>query len=319
MKNIQITFPEKHQPWEQIFPMSQDELCVLLGDEMPEKTALHLDLREKDKVCLALTTPSSSGSEPDIYFTSTLSSGNQPEGLIITVKVAPHLQGKGIARRALANLVSLGKTMGISRFSLSATLENGGYAWARFGFMPDPGSWDFLRTSFLHPRLELFSEAMPPHVRAQVETAIASNDPSAIFALAAIRASSEPLSLGKILCSGQDWNPDGETVPTPQQWEAMKPKIRKRMECFSLLLPLEDTQEIYALLKARSPEAALGIARKTLPSFPIGRLMLAGTSWTGSLDLENPVQAAIFNAATKKAEPSPMQPPSPRHTGLTPF
>ncbi len=56
----------------------------------------------------------------------------------------PELQGKGIATHVLESTVKLKNKTGISKVTLNANIDVGGYAWLRKGFFPSDGLEDLL-------------------------------------------------------------------------------------------------------------------------------------------------------------------------------
>jgi GNAT superfamily N-acetyltransferase len=56
-------------------------------------------------------------------------------------------QGEGIGKRALKAQFDEYERMGVAKVKVHANIDVGGYAWARFGFVPTQSSWDALRTS----------------------------------------------------------------------------------------------------------------------------------------------------------------------------
>lgn len=61
-------------------------------------------------------------------------------------------KGKGIGKYLLAGNVEVYRQLGINRVNVSAALEDGGYAWAKFGYVPDQISWNYL-SNVLQDRL----------------------------------------------------------------------------------------------------------------------------------------------------------------------
>lgn len=61
-----------------------------------------------------------------------------PDGTLVAIhgnfEIDPDQQGKGLAKRVLAESMDAYEQMGVSRIELTANSETGGYAWARFGF-----------------------------------------------------------------------------------------------------------------------------------------------------------------------------------------
>jgi len=59
-------------------------------------------------------------------------------------ELEPELQGKGIAAHVLESTVKLKNRTGISKVTLNANIDVGGYAWLRKGFFPSDGLDDLL-------------------------------------------------------------------------------------------------------------------------------------------------------------------------------
>ena len=60
-------------------------------------------------------------------------------------EVSDVAQKRGIAKRLLAGNVEFYEKMGIDKVKVTAGLTVGGYAWAKYGYVPDQQSWDDLR------------------------------------------------------------------------------------------------------------------------------------------------------------------------------
>ncbi|WP_158043387.1 hypothetical protein [Skermanella pratensis] len=56
-------------------------------------------------------------------------------------------QGGGIGRQVLKAQFDEYEKMGVARVAVHANIDVGGYAWARFGFVPTQKSWDSMRKS----------------------------------------------------------------------------------------------------------------------------------------------------------------------------
>ena len=55
-------------------------------------------------------------------------------------------QGGGIGKQVLKTQFDEYEKMGVAKVEVHANIDVGGYAWARFGFVPTrAGSWDELR------------------------------------------------------------------------------------------------------------------------------------------------------------------------------
>ena len=54
-------------------------------------------------------------------------------------------QGGGIGKELLRSNVALYQQMGLEKLKVHANIDVGGYAWAKYGYVPDDNSWDSLR------------------------------------------------------------------------------------------------------------------------------------------------------------------------------
>ena len=119
-------------------------------------------------------------------------------------------QGRGIAKDLLANSIKLYDQAGIQRVTLSAALSVGGYAWAKYGFRPNPGRETAQLFETVKERLEGLGEAVPKPVHTVVERLLAKGDPKAIWAISdldgvTVRRGSKDVPLGKALLLGTAW------------------------------------------------------------------------------------------------------------------
>ncbi len=135
--------------------------------------------------------------------------GGEPSVHHQLFELDPQLQGKGVAKELLANSVELYEQAGISKVTLFAALDVGGYAWAKYGFCPEPGRATRELFSSIRERLaELDGVAEP--VRAVVGRLLDSEDPKAVWAISDLEGISVPnrgekTPLGKALLLGTHW------------------------------------------------------------------------------------------------------------------
>jgi GNAT superfamily N-acetyltransferase len=54
-------------------------------------------------------------------------------------------QSKGLARKIMRTHIAEYKKMGIKRVTTYANIDVGSYAWAKYGFVPSIGDWDFVK------------------------------------------------------------------------------------------------------------------------------------------------------------------------------
>jgi hypothetical protein len=88
--------------------------------------------------------------------------------------------------------------------------EDGGYTWARYGFVPEDASWNELRGEIAGRLHEI--QGLPDDVRQSLEELLASSNSKAIWRIADSRTpvpisneSSQLTTLGKRLLRGTTW------------------------------------------------------------------------------------------------------------------
>lgn len=125
--------------------------------------------------------------------------------------LAPEFQDAGIAKRILGNSLELYDRLGIERVSLTAGLEVGGYAWARYGFKPE--SKESLRELQDEVRWNLDQLGVSTRTHSLVSRLLDSDDPKSVWTLSDLDMmvtgyDGGRMKLGKALLMGTAW--DGE-------------------------------------------------------------------------------------------------------------
>lgn len=110
-------------------------------------------------------------------------------------------QGHGWGKVIFSNQLDLYDHLGMKKVDVHAGLSGGGYAWARFGFVPDQVSWDHLRNN-ARSRLDNITAA---DTKAQARFILSIQDPKAIWVLASLKDRNNE-SVGKQLLRGQKWS-----------------------------------------------------------------------------------------------------------------
>ena len=109
--------------------------------------------------------------------------------------IEPGGQGAGLATTLLANSVDAYRSLRVSQVAVHADIDVGGYAWAKFGFVPGDASWDDLR----HSLREGLWRVDDPAARQRIAQLLDDDDPRAIWELSDSQA-------GKTLLLGSDWH-----------------------------------------------------------------------------------------------------------------
>lgn len=120
-------------------------------------------------------------------------------------RVADEMQGHGFAKTVLANSMDFYEKVGVRSISLQANADVGGYAWAKYGFVPTQQSWDAMRASSGKQSITANNpayERLDAPTKVAVDKLLASPDPRSIWALADI--TTPTVRRGKKVTVGQD-------------------------------------------------------------------------------------------------------------------
>jgi hypothetical protein len=130
-------------------------------------------------------------------------------------------KGEGIGKRVLKAQFDEYERMGVARVKVHANIDVGGYAWARFGFVPTQRSWNELRASmkaWVNSDTVLSDDfgneyqplKIPQRQRKALTKILDNPDPKGIWKIADARHRNR--NLGKEILMERDW--EGEIRPT---------------------------------------------------------------------------------------------------------
>jgi HK97 family phage portal protein len=127
-------------------------------------------------------------------------------------EVAGERRGSGIGKTVLRNSMAEYKAMGVSRVELHANIDAGSYVWAKFGFKPSESEWKSVRGK-LKDRLDILlgDGRIDKKQYARISKHVESDDPSAIWKIANLRAKTKQgdgggSTIGRALLTNQSWN-----------------------------------------------------------------------------------------------------------------
>lgn len=123
------------------------------------------------------------------------------------LEIAEVDQASGVMSKYMLELVSVTRDMGLSSITMSTGLEVGGFAWAKYGFVPTLTSWNAL-TKTLKAKLAegTVIAGVPEETVSVIHKIVASNEPSNIFVLSDLVAkNSSGVPVGRALLSGTEW------------------------------------------------------------------------------------------------------------------
>ena len=132
------------------------------------------------------------------------------------LQVKKDARGTGLVPGMLSNQIDLYKQMGLNNVQLSANIDVGSYAWAKYGFAPKtPEDWDFLRRNIKNDFQSMQSGAnLHPDVVQGVKQILDNPDPHAIWDLSDIthpapagwqRTPGGDTTIGQALLMNRNW------------------------------------------------------------------------------------------------------------------
>lgn len=102
------------------------------------------------------------------------------------VLVGERQQGRGLGKQIASNVFNMARDLDLSQITLDAWMT-GKYFWARLGFLPDRGSWEFKLRTGIKSKLVSLGRAVDDRRRAQVLRLLDSPEPETIRAIANLR------------------------------------------------------------------------------------------------------------------------------------
>ena len=105
-------------------------------------------------------------------------------------------EGKGLGKQLVGSQVALYQKMGLSRVDTHANIDVGGYAWARYGFVPEKSYWRDMSSDYLENQINRV--VGDPDAKSALQKLMASDDPKALWAIA-------DSDHGRDLLIGSDW------------------------------------------------------------------------------------------------------------------
>jgi hypothetical protein len=113
-------------------------------------------------------------------------------------KISDDFQGKNIAKDFLKHSMATYQTLGVKDIKLHANIDVGGYAWAKYGFVPEPNDWKKLKLRMLK-RLTYMKDnkfLIDDETMNHVEQMLLSEDPATIRKIADLTIPVKILPIG---------------------------------------------------------------------------------------------------------------------------
>lgn len=110
-------------------------------------------------------------------------------------------RGNGSAKALFRVSLGVYKMLGVKKVKVHANIDVGGYAWAKFGFVPTQSSWEGLRGRMTEKLMRL--SGVPADAKTRIKALLEKNDPKTLFALSDAKIGER--SIGKEMLLGSDW------------------------------------------------------------------------------------------------------------------
>jgi predicted ABC-type ATPase len=118
------------------------------------------------------------------------------------------MRGTGIVPRFFRNSMDFYRSIGVETIEIDAALSAGGYAWARYGFVPKPWDWKNLQ-GVVGRRIDALAKdvAISEAKARTIRDILESKDPKAIWKIADLREvpKGDYRPLGRVLLQGTAW------------------------------------------------------------------------------------------------------------------
>jgi len=242
---------EKIALWNRFIPLSPAHAAKILRRDLPPETVLEMTLDDDGQGDILLYAPDMFNDDGDFDLEEkTLDAG--------LVRVLDGHKGKGYGRTLFRNQVEFFYNCGVRMFEISASLDNGGYTWARVGFLPDDVTDDYFQDNVIAPARESLDVLRPLLSKAEykeIEKHLDFKNREDIWHIADTK-----IDLSKRL--KKVFN---EAAADTKEVQKLTDSLQYHFH-----------KDVYRYMEQ---QAASGGAVN------IGRLLLTGTQWEGSLDM----------------------------------
>ena len=248
--------------WNRYIPLTPEQAAKILTRDLPKDTAVTFKLEKDGSGEFNIYALNKFDDEASFDLTDkSLDAG--------TIRVQDAYMGQGIGRKLIRNQVEFFHACGVRTFDISAQFENGGYTWARVGFLPDDVRDDNLKEDVAEP------------ARRTIDMLAPLLEPAEKKKLRRYLQFKKKEDLWRVADSDIDLGPRLKDVFSRA---AAKKGDKKQAQYAREYLELLKTHFTYDLFDYMESQAKKG------KPVNVGRLLLTGTSWTGAIDMNNPKQ-----------------------------
>ncbi|HTK85732.1 MAG TPA: hypothetical protein VL625_11685 [Patescibacteria group bacterium] len=230
--------------------MSREQAEEILKRDMPQDTRVSIDVDESGYGNIAIKSEDIDESRTFNLDEHLLNSGFMELS-------RDGAKGKGLGRHIMRNEIEFFRACGVKRFHIYAALSNGGYTWARLGFLPENTIEFRNMKDKVRARLEILAPVLVEDEKKELEDIAQFNSAKDIWRLA-----DSKIDLRQRLIDCFTKAADGDISA-------------RRLK--SDLIEMHD--DIVQLTRSKK-------------DLLIGRVLLTGTSWYGNIDFDNAEQMA---------------------------
>ena len=177
-------------------------------------------------------------------------------------------QSDGISKTLLSQQIPLYEAMGRTRVDVHANIDVGGYAWGRYGFVPNQADWDAMR-SYIPDQLDEVKNQIPAATHDHLLAAANHPDPKAMWQLVDDRT---PITTRK---PGTEGQLPHDMSDADVEWNQMLAKLRAQSQAGLEGLPVPGFTP---------PQRA---TRPITETQSLGKHLFLGSNWRGSMDLND--------------------------------
>lgn len=228
------------ETWRKYMPMSEDEAKEILLQDLPQDAIVKITLGTDGIGSLTI-----SHDELNDNRSFSLQQKVVDSGLMHT-----NTNGNGLGRKLMRNEIEFFSVCGVRHFNIQAGSTAGGYAWARFGFLPKETPESFIEKA--RYRYERIQPLLTQEERQTVEDVLEFKNPQDMWRLADMKTDLAP-RLRDIFRAAAAGN-----------------KVAARQK-----------DRMFSIIKQYKREGT---------EMSLGRVLLAGNKWEGTLDLANKEQ-----------------------------
>lgn len=228
------------ETWRKYMPISEDEAKKILLQDMPQDTIVKITLGTDGIGSLAI-----SHDEVNDNRSFSMEQKVVDNGMMHT-----NTNGAGLGRKLMRNEIEFFAACGIQHFNIQAGSSAGGYAWARFGFLPKGTPENFIDKA--RNRYERIQPLLTTEEQQTVEDILEFKNPQDMWRLADMKTD-------------------------------LAPRLRDifRKAAAGNATAANQKDRMFSVIKQYKREGT---------EMPIGRVLMAGNKWEGTLDFANKEQ-----------------------------